>query len=175
MANALPSAQEIASAREVLQSSRDQLLAFCARLQPEDWRRSDGDGRWTIAQILDHLVIVEERSAAIFEALVNGTPDPDWEAKTAHKDSLLERAAVVEVRVQAPPAIHPTAAPDGPALLGKFQTVRARNLALANRPGLPLKQYVRAHPVFGDVNALQNLRLLGYHTQRHLSQMRGCL
>ena len=175
MASAIPSSKELAEAKAILEASRDQLLAFCAGLSPADWAKSDGDSRWSIAQILDHLVIVERRSVALLENLTQGTPDPDWEAKTAAKDSILARAAVVEQRISAPAAIQPGPAPDPVALQRDFRAAREETLALAARPGVPLKHFVRTHPAFGDVTALQNLRLLGYHTQRHLSQMRGCL
>jgi len=175
MASTIPSSEELAEAKAILEASRDQLLAFCAGLSPADWAKSDGDSRWSIAQILEHLVIVERRSVALLENLAQGTPDPDWEAKTAAKDSILARAAVVEQRISAPAAIHPGPAPDPVYLQRDFRAAREETLALAARPGVPLKHFVRTHPAFGDVTALQSLRLLGYHTQRHLSQMRGCL
>lgn len=176
MTNPVPSPQELAQAQTILESSRDELLAFCAHLAPSDWTKSDGASRWTIAQILDHLVIVERGVAALLENMVStAAADPDWEVKTAAKDGRLASAAVVETRVSAVPAVLPHPDPNPEALLHDFREAREHMLALAARPGVALKQYVRVHPVLGEVNALQNLRLVGYHTLRHLSQMKGCL
>lgn len=175
MANPVPSPEELARTQAILESSRDEVFGFCARLAPSDWAKSDGDSRWTIAQILDHLLIVERGVAAVLENMLSAAPDPDWEAKTAAKDGRLASAAVVETRVSAAPAVLPHTDPNPEALLRDFREAREHMLALAARPGVPLKQYVRVHPVLGEVNALQNLRLVGYHTLRHLTQMRGCL
>ncbi|MGH9416568.1 MAG: DinB family protein [Terriglobales bacterium] len=171
---AAPTRAELAETASLLERSRDELLDFCRRLPATDWNRSDGAGRWTVAQILDHLVIIEKRSVPVLEAMIQAGPDPDWAAKTLHKDAILARAEVVEKPVVAPAPLHPSLTPEPERLLTEFAAARQATLGLLARPGLELKQYVRTHPAFGDVNLLQNLRLLAFHTRRHLSQMRGC-
>ncbi|HUX67623.1 MAG TPA: DinB family protein [Terriglobales bacterium] len=173
-ASAVPTAAEMAAAIANLERSREAVLAHCAGLADGAWERSDGPGRWSAADILEHLVIVERRSLGLLASMLEQPPEPDWQERTAGREAMLPRAAVAEEKIVAPPPLQPQRGSTPPALLADFAAARAATLAFAATPNQPLKEHTRKHPVLGTLNGYHWLLLIGYHTQRHLSQMRGC-
>ena len=172
--SAVPTPAELQAAIENLERSRDAVLAHCSGLSASAWERSDGPGRWSPAGILEHLVIIERRSLGLVSAMLTQPAEPDWHARTAAQDARLPGAVVVETKIQAPPPLQPQGGADPRTLLDDFGAARAATLAFAATPGQPLKQHLRSHPAFGELNGYQWLLLIGYHTERHLGQMRGC-
>ncbi len=172
--SAIPTHEETNETVRLLERSRDELTAHCATLTPADWERSDGPGRWTQAGILEHLVIVERGIHQRIESLLGSPADPEWEAHTAGKDAVAPEVAEVTVRVMAPERLHPTGQPTPAESLAAFQAARTQTIALAQRPGVPFKQYTFKHPALGLLNGSQVLRVTAYHTLRHLGQMRRC-
>jgi hypothetical protein len=161
-----------AQAQSHLAATRDAVLAHCATLTPEAWHRSNGPGRWTPAQILEHLVIVEQRVGGALAALLEQPPVSDWRERTAAQEPKIAAAAVATTKVDAPPATHPQGKQTPAELLAAFAAGREPLLALAARRA-ELEQRVRMHAAIGELNGWQWLRLVGYHSQRHLAQMQA--
>lgn len=168
---AIPTAAERAAAVAHLEATRDALLAHCSTLDPAAWQRSDGEGRWTVSNILEHLVIVEQRSMGLFEKMLTQPAEPDWHARTAAQDARLPFTVTVTEKIQAPAPLHPQGAATPTQLMADFAAARAATIAFAQIPGQPLKEHTRNHPVLGTLNGYQWLLLAGYHTLRHLGQM----
>lgn len=161
-----------AQAQRHLAATRDALLAHCAQLSPEAWHRSDGEGRWTPAQILEHLVLVEQRILGLLGAMLEQAPEADWRERTAAQEPKLAATAVAVSKVEAPPPMHPQGNRAPAELQAAFAALRERTIALAVRRG-ELEQRVKTHLALGDLNGWQWLRVLGYHTERHLAQMQA--
>ena len=172
---ALPSPAERAETVSLLESSRDHLLALCRGLHPEDWARSDCAGRWTVAHVLEHLVIIDQRVAANLERMLGQPAEPDWHAKTAAADAALAATAVVVQPLNAPAPIQPQGGQSPEKLLADFEAARAKLLDVARNAALALKEHTANHPILGPLHGQQWLRVTAHHTERHLTQMRACL
>lgn len=172
---AIPTPSERAAATRELEQSRDELLQTCAALTPSDWTRTDGAGRWTVAGIVEHLGIVERRVHTAIEAMLAAPAEPDWAEGTAGQDDRIPAAATVTTPIVAPEVLHPHSGQPSEQLLAEFKAARAANLELSQRPGLPLKEHTRVHPVLGRLHGLQWLRITAYHTRRHRAQIERCL
>lgn len=171
--DAIPSAAERAHAQRELTASRDELLDFCATLPPGHpaWQARLRDDSWTVAGILEHLTIVEQRVGTLMQAMLAQPPDPNWRELTAGKEAAMPALAAGAQKITAPPVLHPQGRPV-PELLAEYRQHRDTNLALASRDDLPLKHCIRNHPALGPLNGYQWLLITASHTRRHLAQMR---
>lgn len=155
----------------LLTASRDHLVAFCATLAPEDWRRKRGSD-WSPAEVLEHLAILEGLVSARLTKTLSDPAEPNWRERTADKEGTLHLAASRENKVQAPPVSHPKGQSDPAQLLREFGAAREVMIGLAKNSARELEQRTREHPVFGVCNGRQWLELCAHHTERHLQQMK---
>jgi len=158
-------------AATLLTASRDNLVAFCATLAPEDWRRKR-DSEWSPAEVLEHLAILEGLVSARLAKMLSDPAEPDWREHTADKDGTLHRAASRENKLKSPPAVHPKGQSEPAQLLREFGAAREVMVGLAKNSVRELEQRTREHPVFGVCNGRQWLELCAHHTERHLKQMK---
>ena len=158
--------------RAHLAATRDAVLAHCATLTPGAWHAADGPGRWSPAQILEHLVLMEGRLGALLPAMLEQPAEGNWRERTAAQEPKLALTAVATSKVEAPPPTHPQGGQTPAELQAAFAAGRERLLALVARRA-ELEQRVRMHPALGELNAWQWLRLVGYHSERHLAQMKA--
>lgn len=174
-ANAALTPAETAHAVAELERTRAALLADLPAPGDARWQaRTDGTG-WSVAQILEHLGIVERRVVVLLEKMLTQPPEADWEARTAHQTPLLPRTAVADEKIVAPELLDPKGGKDTAALTAEFEAARAAVIELVRRPGLRLKEHTRDHPVLGTLNGYQWALVTAYHGERHRAQMRRCL
>ncbi|HXR97950.1 MAG TPA: DinB family protein [Terriglobales bacterium] len=170
----IPTAAEMQYAVSELESTRDALLDTCATLPQNAWTLSDGEARWTAAQVLEHITIVERRVVGLLEKMLGQPPEPDWHDRTASKDAILPHTRVANEKLTAPPPLHPTGQQTPAELIAAFQSARAATLAFAARPHQPLKEHTQKHLALGELNGYQWLVLAAHHTTRHLAQIKRC-
>ncbi len=161
-----------------LRRSGDELLGGVPVPGSPLWRKSDGDGRWTVAEIVEHLVIVETLVQQNLPGQVAEGPRPGWEAVEVTPMEVLRQVRVRgERRVEAPPRLHPGGSVEAGALPARFRSARAATIAWAG--GLrdqPLRAILPPpHPALGQLNAAQRLLSVAWHTDRHVEQIRECL
>jgi DinB superfamily len=132
-------------------------------------------GRWTIAEIVEHLSITEgsalrlcrkllEKAEAEGHAREEGTPFPPV--------SLAEFAEQARQKFTAPDSIAPTGARPLPESLAALRETRAALHALRPRIERVEGTAVRfPHAAFGPLNLYQWLLFIGGHELRHLAQI----
>jgi hypothetical protein len=154
-----------------LESSRD-LLRDAVRVSDEQWFFQPDPQTWSIAHCAQHLAESEARVLARIQALLTQPPLSENGA-TRGKEDLLARAVPNRSRrVQAPPEFTVSHVEPSPtAFLDRFNSVRAGVLDFTRRSEHDLHRYVFEHFVFRELTAYQWLLLLGYHTERHISQI----
>jgi hypothetical protein len=157
-----------------LEATCGEVIDTCVGMPDEAWTRADGEGRWTVAQILEHLTIVERRVVSLLEKMLGQPPEPDWHERTASKDAMLPQTRVANEKISAPPVLHPTGQQSPDELIAAFRSARAATLEFARRPDQPLKEHTQNHPALGHLNGYQWLVLTAHHTTRHLAQIKRC-
>jgi hypothetical protein len=136
-------------------------------------------GRWSAAQVLEHLATVEAQVAALLKrglraALANGPvpPDPDHSPVLPTIDAalLLDR----ERKVAAPAAAQPNQGlgPDDAWRALAASRTSAREVLLA-ADGLATHSIRAPHPALGELTFHQWFAFLGYHEARHAAQIRA--
>jgi uncharacterized damage-inducible protein DinB len=134
-----------------------------------------GDNCWSVAQVLEHLTIVENRFTKtlgdkLAAARATGLgPETETSSILGSWDvaSMLDRRE----KREAPEAVRPQGI-DWNAALAQLDDARTRFLGVyQSGDGLALGSVIHSHPRFGDLNMYQWGVWLGSHEARHTEQI----
>ncbi|MBA2703334.1 MAG: DinB family protein [Blastocatellia bacterium] len=160
----------------------EKLAATVAPLDEVLFARQPADGGWSVAQIIQHLALVEDRVIKDLEKEMSRPP---------RKISFIRRFVPTSIvssrllRVKAPQAVNPEANA-GPAEVNVLPS-KASAIANYNRARNDLKnlcathgndrfrQIVFKHPFLGEIDGVATVSFVGYHEQRHYKQIREVL
>lgn len=159
---------------EVVDLLKDSQLVMEAQLALMDDAKKNApalDGRWSVAQHVEHLAIVEDGSGRLMSKLikqiqVTGAVETD---DTSVLDSL-DRYQVWNVgrRVEAPEWVRPRDGLTADEALARLATARERMIeALTKASGLALESATFPHPLVGPLNVYQWGIITAHHQQRH--------
>ena len=165
---------ERAKAIKFLEDSRDQLLQATEKLSEAQWTYKPAPERWSVAEVAEHILLSEGLLFSRVEKALAEKANPEWEAKTAGKDELLERVLPDRSRkAQAPEALQPSSKLSRSEILGRFKEARARTLKFIKETDRPLKAHTLDHaiPIFSTLNAYQWLIYIPLHNIRHNQQI----
>lgn len=126
-------------------------------------------GRWSIAENVEHLVVVERRIVGAIEKLVQETPDPDKQCAMCDAE-VVWRIGTVAERLPAPERVVPTLRWPAETLLREFETTRQHTREFTSGTDGDLRHHFIAHPFFGDLDCYQWLLAAGAHCNRHSAQ-----
>lgn len=164
--------QEIA---DLLARTRGDVLAVWQALPPDTRERRPSPGRWTPAEVLDHLRLVETGSAALLAKRLQRMQEAGLADETDHRSRLdtFDMAGVVNIApFDAPESVRPTRdvrAVDAEAGLRASRVALDRVMTAAN--GRALGDVKAHHLRFGEIDFYQWLLFVAAHEQRHLRQL----
>ena len=168
------SAEERAKAVKLLIDSQQAFFDAIDKLSNAQWNYRQSPFKWSVGLTAEHIVLAEERIFRLVQFSVTQKPNPDWEAKTAGKEQVLERILPSRTgRAAAPIEIQPKGKLTRAELIAKFKENRAKIMEFAEKTDLPLKAHTvdNPFPVFSTLNAYDWLLYIPFHTQRHLKQI----
>ena len=153
-------------------------LADAVALVPAELRdQPPGPDRWSVAQVLQHLGIIEKRIAMgvtkwVGDARAGGLGP---EAETSSVLNSLDLALIGDrsKRRNAPEEVRPDGELDAASAWAALEKTRAALRAgVLPGDGLALSEVVQPHPVLGPINLYQWLLFVGAHEARHTGQVR---
>ncbi|HEU5140746.1 MAG TPA: DinB family protein [Bacillales bacterium] len=146
--------------------ARGALLAGVEGLTDEQLNDEVEEGRWTVAQVLDHLYLMERGvTAQIQRALA------DPESRPARTKKPIERTLDRKYKVEAPAPFQPTKGfLSREEIVGRLKESRDQLLRVINDEAA-LEEKSFRHPVFGTMDLQQWIAFIGYHERRHLQQI----
>ena len=166
----------IAEALEYLDNERADLRA-AVELVPTSLReQSPVPDRWCVAQVLNHLSLIENRIAPLVGKLVAGARaaglGPELETSpilnTKHAAKIADRS----FRVTAPEETRPPSGVDAASAWAALEQSRqALRAAVMSGDGLALSEVKHPHPVLGEINLYQWILFVGSHEVRHTAQV----
>jgi hypothetical protein len=174
--HATMNADERQLALDLLTQSQARLLASVLNLSSQQWQFREDPDRWSIAENIEHLIHFE---GFITQAITNALARPAEPDKHAHaiasqsKVASLGSAESRRMPLNAREVVRPTRQscdPDG--LIDEFTRARGRTLAFAAQTDAELHHHFFPHIAFGDLSCYQWLLVLGFHTDRHVLQIR---
>jgi DinB family protein len=140
--------------------------------------RRPAPDRWSVAEVVEHVSLVEHRVATlltrkVLAARANGAgPDPETSSVVA---TYADPHAVVDRsrKFSAPALVHPTGAVDTTAgTEALVQAHAAMVSSLQNANGVDLTPLSATHPALGLLNMYHWVVALALHDDRHAAQIR---
>ncbi len=136
-----------------------------------------GPDRWSVAQVLQHLVIIEKRISMGMTKWVGdakgGGLGPEVETSSVLHSLDLALIADRSRRRNAPDEVAPKGDLDAASAWTALEKTRAALRAgVMPGDGLALSEVTQPHPVLGPINLYQWLLFVGAHEARHTGQVR---
>ena len=157
---------------ELLEEKRLALRRTVEAIPREQRDRTPADGRWSVAQIIEHLAITDRRFAQLIKSKLEADPPP----KDERTDSILGTFNFTQIlnrtiKIEAREALRPTGL-DSEAAFYELQSAREELLGvIRSADGLDLSKLHHAHPLFGELNLYQWLAFIAMHEARHTDQI----
>ncbi len=171
------SAQEIERATSLIEQNRTAVIGLARLLNPTQWTWQPAPGRWSAAEIVEHIVAVQERVMARLNDGLAGAPPPPAGQDAATVDNL--------VVFQFPDRSYKFPSPipmeirfDKAGVLAKLEENCAALAAmLTSTPGLrehaleapPLKAISKG--AYSMMDGYQWILAVAGHTERHVKQI----
>lgn len=158
---------------------RQRLRELLSSLTPEQVAALPEGEEWTIAQIVEHVSIVDEGALRICAKLLKKAADAGQtsDGRATISEAFLESAGKsVTVKLEAPDFVKPSGEVSIADSLAKLEAtaerVREMRVLFETVDGTDPKF---PHPYFGDLSAQEWLALKGGHEMRHIKQIERVL
>jgi hypothetical protein len=154
-----------------LDRTRGALIAATKGLSEAQWKFKPGPDRWSVAEVLEHIVVVEnfllENTSQKVMAAPAGKPDRDYK----RTDKLVLSAISDRTqKAKAPEPVLPSGRWSPKETLDEFLKSRERTMEfLKSTPGL--RDHVADSPLGQPLDAYQWLLYISAHSDRHTKQI----
>lgn len=156
-----------------LDSIHHKLLAAVSTLDPETYSRRPAEGEWSVAEVVHHLCLVEDRVIKELEGAIARPPQRVGFLRRFMPTSIVSLRLI---RVKAPKAMNPLNAPDRDRAIENFARTRSNLKALCATHGQDrFRNLIFKHPVMGEIDGVATVSAIGYHEERHYKQIREVL
>ena len=161
---------------EHIDRTRARLTAAVEDLSDEQQTFSPASERWSVAELVEHLSIVEESVASLLERLLGKAEESSADASAPDTFEPVSIEEFVErtrsVKLEAPERIRPTGTLPVADSLARLKASRAALHALRPRIERADGRAIRfPHPAWGPLDLYQWLLFVGAHEDRHLAQI----
>lgn len=157
------------SAIERLKSSGEAVVHEVAEITDAQWNWRAEEGRWTVQENVEHLILVERGLLLLLRRATGERPkepltDNDlWDRLTGPG----------RARGQAPERVRPSGTwADRKNALAEFERLRRETIAYALTTEDPLRERWMRLPV-GELDGVQVLLMMAGHSMAHLDQIRA--
>ncbi len=162
-----------------IDEARERLYDTLSRIDSGRENFRDAPGRWSVAEIVEHLAIIEGRvgklaATVLSRAESQGAAPGDGRIASVSPDEMYERSRAE--KYEAPEMVRPQG---GAPLADSLARLRASRAALqALRPRIEafdLSAISYPHPAFGPLDLYHWLLFLGLHEERHRRQIESLI
>jgi len=156
---------------ELLRTSRRKFVATANDVPSELWRASPGAGRWSSAEVVAHVTMVEQAIIAGAKKVLQAAPKRVPFLKRLHAPVAL--AAWRGTKRRSPVGLDQSLVTDRPAALNHLNIAREATVGfIESTRGQDLRVYRFPHPFLGNLNIYDWFRMIAYHDLRHAQQIR---
>jgi len=152
-----------------LDQTGERLMRLLQGLSHDQLLYSPELGRWSIADNVEHLLVVETRVVGAIEKLLLEPADASKRCALTDAE-LVWRVATVQERMPAPPHTLPKLRWPAETLPDEFVAARRQTRQFTSTVAGNLRGHFITHLLFGDLDCYQWLLLLGAHCNRHTLQ-----
>jgi hypothetical protein len=155
-----------------LKQTRERLLRTVRSLSAEQLDHKPAPDRWSIAENVEHISIVEslilDRIVKLSKAPAGSSTQSNWQGRDDEVLALFQDRAN---RFKGPAVVMPTGQLLHEEVFRKFEETRDRVTEFAAATSADLRNSHIRHPVFGDLDCYQWLLGLAAHSDRHRAQI----
>ncbi len=154
-----------------LSETRDLVRRTAHGLTHQQLQYRPDASRWSVAENLEHITIVEQKILAGLARTVQMPPEPEKKPAMTDEQVLANFGRVVHP-LTAPETLLPTSRWPLANLLNEFDAARQRTIEFANTAAdtKELRHYFMPHPFFGELDCYQWFILAAGHSARHCNQ-----
>jgi uncharacterized damage-inducible protein DinB len=139
-------------------------------VSPENWKTRPAEGRWSAAELVAHLMMVERAVIGKADRIAEKAPKRISLFKRIHLPIALVHSRII--RRKSPVQVEPGMLRDKEDMLAELREVRGRTLAfLEEMKSRDLSEYLWTHPALGNLNTYEWIKFLAAHEIRHAKQM----
>jgi hypothetical protein len=159
-----------------LDGERAALREAVERVPPELCDKQPGPDRWSVAQVLEHLGIIEKRISLgmvkwVGEARASSL-GPETDTSSVMNSLPRELIKDRSQRRNAPDEVRPPGDIDAKTAWEVLENTReTMRSAFLGGDGLALSEVVQPHPILGPINLYQWMLFVGSHEERHTAQI----
>ena len=158
---------------------RARLHELASSLTPEQLSKLPAGEKWTVAQIIEHISIVDESTMKICAKLLKKAQEAGQtsDGRAVISDNFSQKGSeIAGIKLEAPTFVRPTTGNTVSESLAKLDENAAR---LGQLRGLfesvDGTEFKFPHPFFGEISAQEWLVLKGGHEMRHIKQIERVL
>src|SRR5256885_12420783 len=156
-----------------LDSVHNKLIETVSPLEPAVFSQRPSEAEWSVAEIVQHLCLVEERVIKDLERGIAKEPQSVRFLKKFVPTSIVSSRLL---RVKAPKAVNPVAVLEKDVAIETFNCARNSLKTLCAAHGHDrFRKLVFKHPFLGDIDGVATISFVGYHEHRHYKQIREVL
>jgi hypothetical protein len=162
--------EEIIKASRHLSIARGYLLESVSGLSAQQWIFRPDNETWSIADNVEHLVLIEGRVHAIIGNMINAPEAEPGREESEMDDFIIREVPNRSIKVKASSiSVCPANRWTGPEALESFIAGREQTMQLLGAP--LLRGRVMPHPLFGPWDGYQWLLAVASHNIRHSGQI----
>jgi len=156
-----------------LDSVHQKLLEIVSPLDATVYSQRPAEGQWSVAEIVHHVCLVEDRVTKELEGAIARAPQRVGFLRRFIPTSIV---SVRLIRVKAPKAMNPLNAPVQEVAIENLERARTALKTLSATHGNDrFRNLIFKHPVLGNMDGVAAVSFVGYHHQRHYKQIREVL
>ncbi len=157
-----------------LDATHRRLMETITPIDDERFKRRPSSTEWSIAEIIHHLCLVEQRVLKGLEAELSSPPVRVRLLQRVMPVSLLVGSRVI--RVKAPKPVEPLDPPSKEEVIANYENVRRslKEFSTAHGPAR-MKQLAMKHPFLGTFDGVTAIAFVGHHERRHFKQIKETL
>ena len=158
-------------AMSYLHATRKQVLDAVEGLTEAQWKFKPADDRWSVAQVLEHIIVTERALLGMTQKTASGPASPVPDASKVKDEDIMKMISSREKKVQAPEQLRPTGSLGTAASeVQQFKTTRDATIDYVRTTRDDLRAHSGKSPL-GQVDCVQWLLYIGAHSERHLAQI----
>lgn len=170
-------AAERAEILELYDRSLRELQDLVGTTPDELWATRPAPDKWSVAEVVEHLAIVEPLLGGLVQQSLAGEPNPDWSAVEQQRsiDEIQSTGTNRANKLQAPDVTVPKGGMSRADGLSKLAGARAVNADFVRRTTAEVKRYTAEVPNAGTMTMHQTLAYIAVHNLRHNAQIAEAL
>lgn len=160
------------AAVELLTANSDRFIEMIVDLSPEELAYRESEGRWSIAEIAEHLIKTEVGLSAVLDSALSSEPMAVLPDSMASSEMIANMLGDRSQQYQAPDVYQPEGVfTTADEILVAWDAARGETINALKEFDGDIRMQVSVNPAVGELDAYASVVFVTSHADRHLAQM----